>query len=492
MRRWSLVVLMSALSWLLPAQRGSLAAWATTSHGEPDKPIIDVDLSELEPGTTLPRSLPRGDVTLELWIKGDYTAEQSTPLLESLADSAGDDILGWQMTADVSGAWRFIMKRGEQELDYLPTAARQGVFDDNWHQLAFAYIAQRRELRLFFDGINVAIYAINGYERCFGGSIHRLAQGLHGALGPLRVWDSALADSDIATAYHTQMRRFEPSHQPAPAADHAPVRELSVMSWNIWHGGRENGADLGPQQVIDVIRAADPDVICMQETYGSGPRIADALGYYFYLRSSNLSIMSRYPIHETHDLYQPFRLGGARIRLDQYRSVNVFSLWIHYLPDHWVDPIASTTTAQDLIDAEGQTRVNEIGDIIAAVGDLIEQTDTTPLIIAGDYNSSSHLDWTQRTKRSHMGYVVNWPVSNMMHDAGFIDGYRTVHRDELTHPGRTWTPRFPEQLQDRIDYVYTQGLALSPVQARMIDMHRVRFPSDHAAMLVKYTVAAEE
>ena len=37
----------------------------------------------------------------------------------------------------------------------------------------------------------------------------------------------------------------------------------------------------------------------MQETYGSGPIIADRLGYYLYLRSSNNSVLSRYPLVET-------------------------------------------------------------------------------------------------------------------------------------------------------------------------------------------------
>jgi len=74
------------------------------------------------------------------------------------------------------------------------------------------------------------------------------------------------------------------------------VSIINVMTFNIWNGGREMGAEIGVKRVIDVIRDSDEDIICMQETYGSGPIIADALGYFFYLRSSNLSIMSRFPI----------------------------------------------------------------------------------------------------------------------------------------------------------------------------------------------------
>ncbi len=464
-------------------------ALAAATHNP--EPIINVDLAQVQAGATLNRPLPAMGATLELWIRGDYTGETSTPIIESMA-RATEQPAGWQIVGDITGAWKFTMKRGDSELAYLPTAHRQGVFDDHWHQVAFVHVPDRRELRLFFDGVNVAIYAINGFEQCFGGPIHRLAESFQGVLGTMRVWDVPLNDDDIAALWHTHMRTLDATYEKPAAPDHPPVRELTIMAWNIWHGGRENGSAIGPSQVIDVIREADPDIICMQETYGSGPRIADALGYHLYLRSSNLSIMSRLPIGETHDLYQPFRLGGARITLDQYRSVHIFSLWIHYQPDYWLEPIPTTTTAQDLIDAEAGTRVQEIGDIIDALQPLAAMSQETPLIVAGDYNSSSHLDWTDRTKQMHSGLVVRWPVSSMMADAGFVDGYRSVHTDPLTHPGRTWSPRFPEQLQDRIDYVYTQGTALKPIEAKMIDTHPVHFPSDHAAVVVTYRVIAPE
>lgn len=56
---------------------------------------------------------------------------------------------------------------------------------------------------------------------------------------------------------------------------------FKVMAWNILHGG--NDIENGPQQVIQSIKEIDPDVILMVETYGSGKRIADSLGYNFHL-----------------------------------------------------------------------------------------------------------------------------------------------------------------------------------------------------------------
>ncbi len=98
-------------------------------------------------------------------------------------------------------------------------------------------------------------------------------------------------------------KRFSQHHHLEPILE-KQLQNLKVMTFNIWNGGREMGAEIGVQRVIDVIKDSGADVIMMQETYGSGPNIADALGYYFYLRSSNLSILSRYPITETYPYYQ--------------------------------------------------------------------------------------------------------------------------------------------------------------------------------------------
>ena len=59
-----------------------------------------------------------------------------------------------------------------------------------------------------------------------------------------------------------------------------PAR-FTAMTWNIWHGGREDGEKVGPQRVIEVIQESGADIVAMQETYGSGELISDALGFHF-------------------------------------------------------------------------------------------------------------------------------------------------------------------------------------------------------------------
>ena len=158
------------------------------------------------------------------------------------------------------------------------------------------------------------------------------------------------------------------------------------MAWNIWHGGHEHGEGVGVERVVELIKASGADLIAMQETYGSGEEIADALGYFFYLRSSNLSIMSRYPIGETFDVYKPFNSGGARIHLGPDQAVAFFTIWLHYLPDYLKQVIERTSTPDSLEAGEGTTRHAEIRAILADIAPHLDRADAVPVIMAGDFN----------------------------------------------------------------------------------------------------------
>ena len=85
---------------------------------------------------------------------------------------------------------------------------------------------------------------------------------------------------------------------PINAQQRADIADVNVMAWNIWHGGREDGKEVGPKRVIDVIKKSGADLVAMQETYGSGDLISSGLGFQFQPRGTNVSIHSRYPIIE--------------------------------------------------------------------------------------------------------------------------------------------------------------------------------------------------
>ena len=94
------------------------------------------------------------------------------------------------------------------------------------------------------------------------------------------------------------------------------------MTWNIWHGGREDGEKIGPQRVMEVIRQSKADIVAMQETYGSGEWISEQLGFHFHPRdSTNVSIHSRYPVLEDISVFEKFKCVGALLELPEGRKL---------------------------------------------------------------------------------------------------------------------------------------------------------------------------
>ena len=384
---------------------------------------------------------------------------------------------GWALTLQPNGAWAWNLGDGERRLDYQPTADRQRINDGQWHHLAFSIDRARQEARLYFDGLQVALYSLAELATCHNGALAPV--DFPGQVEQCTILERRLEAGELARLYQSRSAR-----PPAAYPTHPPQTPLRVMAWNIWNGGREDGVDTGVQRVVECIRGSGADLVAMQETYGSGPRIADMLGYHLYLRSSNLSVISRYPASAGHDHFRPFNLGGVTLNPAPGRGLKLFTLWIDYLPDFCNDVRQKDITSERLIAAEAQTRGAEIRAILNELA--IHIADKTPLIVAGDFNSPSHLDWIQPASPMHCDLVVEWPVSKDMAAAGFVDAYRHVHPDPIAQPGHTWTPRNPHSWQDRIDYVYYRGANLRCLEAKVLDQHPVRWPSDHAAVLATF------
>lgn len=276
----------------------------------------------------------------------------------------------------------------------------------------------------------------------------------------------------------------------APARGEEAPNRVRVMTWNIWRGGdramdeADPAAKLAKQRrVADVIRASGADVVAMVETYGSGEAIARELGFHFRPRGTNVSILSRWPIGRDLSVYKPFHCVGAAIEPPDAPPFALYSVWIHYVDDVWTDPHSRDgRSPEDLVAADGASRVEEVRAILAGA---TEQAGDLPLIVAGDFNSNSHLDYTEAA-RGQFEMVVPWPVTREVAAAGFLDAYRTCNPTVDRERDRTWSPRFPEQIQDRIDYIYFRGGHLRPTAARRLDQAAGAWPSDHAAVVVDF------
>ncbi|WP_152395298.1 LamG-like jellyroll fold domain-containing protein [Paenibacillus guangzhouensis] len=436
-----------------------------------------------------------GDFTVSVWVKGDPLLEFGHRSYDIVSATYTEDVreIGWKLSVQPSGAWSWRIL-GEESHVYEPTAARQSIRDGAWHLLVFTYSSRQPEIRLYYDGLNVGIYSVSlpptgAWNRAdtlwIGGEPQNDCdrETFPGWIDEVWMDDRALTADEIRERYR-KCGAVEPAL--ALAED---VSSLKVMTFNIWNGGREMGAQIGVQRVIDVIRDSGADVITMQETYGSGPIIADALGYYFYLRSSNLSIMSRYPIGDTYPYYQAFHCGGARLQLSEDLHVNVFSIWLHYLADYWGELYRDAGRSQSQLFEGEQERMKELAEIMKALAPLAAKSEQEPLLLCGDFNSGSHLDWIEATRSLHNGYVFPFPQSIALAEAGYRDTYRKVHPDPMADPCVTWPAE--EQggcIGDRIDYIYAHGTKLQPQAAQKINTHEVRYPSDHAAVMVAFEI----
>lgn len=286
--------------------------------------------------------------------------------------------------------------------------------------------------------------------------------------------------------------------------------EFKVMAWNIFHGG--NDKDLpksGVPDIINIIKESKADVVLMIETYGSAPEIAKGLGFKYELLSDNLCIFSRYPINKKllfTDTISSFNFGGTEINING-KTVVFFDAWLHYLPDERLAPLDKSENEIIAWEKSG-SRDDELVAILSAIKPYIDNAKNVPIIIGGDFNTHSHLDWTIATKNmyNHKNKSIKWPISEMMINAGFTDTYRHVNKLPEKNIGTTWLSivggendslRFTRR--DRIDYIYKCGDQLNITASengvapfshyfnyKGVDYQN--FPSDHGFVLTSFTL----
>ncbi|WP_161991892.1 LamG-like jellyroll fold domain-containing protein [Flagellimonas algicola] len=438
--------------------------------------------------------------SIQIWIKTLPDAIMGSPIIGNKKANKPDS-KGWQLYTSENGAWALNLHDGKSQYDYRPTAKRQQVNDGKWHQIAFAINQDKEEVWMYLDGNNVAIYNTPGIgdfqtelATVVGGSDEKWEYGsyaqwnaFNGFVDEVKIWDRVVRPEEIQKQY----LRFYPSTN--EDKNRIQPQHLKVLAWNIWHGGHRYGEAVGVQRVIETIKATDADIIGLIETYGSGEIIADALGYHFYLISSNLSIMSRYPITETITAFKPFNFGGAKLSLGGGKDLIFFDTWLHYLPDYGQGVIEGKKSPKQLVTEEGETRHAEVKAILKEIAPYLEESEETPIVMSGDFNVGSHLDWIEETKGIHHNKKIKWPVSLEMTNAGFKDSYRELHIDPLLDPGFTWTPRAATSsdkygLRDRIDYIFYQGKNLNAIESKVVDYHPIMFPSDHAGVLTVFRI----
>jgi hypothetical protein len=207
---------------------------------------------------------------------------------------------------------------------------------------------------------------------------------------------------------------------------------------------------------------------------------------------------------------------GAKLKDTAGRALLAWSIWIdwrsyitHEVRDHPEMSDEEVLAAED----ERSNRVPQATAILSHLRETGQLEAHIPLLVGGDWNCPSHLDWTGDTAMSwRYRRALPLPVSTMMHDAGFVDTFRAVHPNAIQRPGITWSPMFrgaspsfrgdarkPEGLE-RIDRLYLKnpaqpsgGWTLTPTggqtlpikwEDETVPLEKRAWPSDHGAVVV--------
>lgn len=441
---------------------------------------------------------------IELWVKTKKNARQGTPIMSNkkVEDKSK---AGWMLGTNDSGAWFFNISDGKSTYNYVPTPDRQSINDGNWHQIAVSVDLDKKEIWFYYDGESVGIYNVDGLATAtselatiIGGSdeyndwaSRREWTAFNGMIDEVKIYNSTLTSSVVKSLYS----EFVPNRSESPKV--LSPNELKVQVWNIWHGGHRFGEHVGLERVINVLKKENADVIGLIETYGSGEVIADSLGYYFYLISSNLSIMSRYPIEETIKVYKSFNSGGVVLNLGNGNKMAFFDIWLDYLPN-MCDLVNDKVNLTDFMKEENNRRGKEIKAILKEIEPYTQNADNVPVFMVGDFNSGSHLDWNDATKDIHNGRIIKWPASIEMESAKYKDSYREINLNPLIDPGFTWSPLISNSsvkstcIRDRIDYIYYKGKNVQPYWSKSLDHHPPFWPSDHGSVITYFYLNQEK
>ena len=337
------------------------------------------------------------------------------------------------------------------------------------------------------------------------------------------------------------------------AAEPTPTRGVRVLQFNVWQEG--TSVPGGLEKIADAILLSRADVVAFSEVRNYkgedwhekivATLRAKAPDSSFNGRfvAGDVGLMSRFPIASTESVFDETHaetgsVVAYRITLPGGREITVCSAHLDYkhYALNWVRGYAGGDPGWAMLDANRDGKPDRIADAErilahnrksrrgAAIAAFLvfakaETLAGRTVILAGDFNEGSHLDWTGKAKdfAGHYGTVLPWDNSIALEKAGFRDAYRTVFPDEVKHPGFSWpatafgkktTSWAPESDErDRIDFIYyPDGGGFKPRHAWMVGPRTcfigerkvddpgedaylapdLPWPSDHKGVLVEF------
>lgn len=262
--------------------------------------------------------------------------------------------------------------------------------------------------------------------------------------------------------------------------------QFTVFQMNLWCGGTKVPG--GFWGIVGVLEEIDADVVFLCETQeGLIPRVVSALeerGIKYY--ESSLSVKgvilskikpSRVCIIERDEgramLKANITIEGCPIAF--YSGHTDYRNYACYMPRGYSGTTWKKIDAP-IIDEDIVLKSNRLSYRDESIRAFVEDAEKEIVkgccvIMGGDLNEPSHLDWQADTKYlfDHNGAIINWDCSVMLYEAGFKDSFREIYPNPVKNPGFTfpagnklaedakleklaWAPEADER--DRIDFIY--------------------------------------
>jgi endonuclease/exonuclease/phosphatase family metal-dependent hydrolase len=252
---------------------------------------------------------------------------------------------------------------------------------------------------------------------------------------------------------------------------------LRLLTYNIREGGVGRA-----EEIAEVIGAAKPDVVALQEARDPAvvERIAKLAGFSSFgsRRSHSTGFLSNVPVI-AHDWRHPPRTRHAVLEVKLAAGFpRLFVLHLRAWFSNWTE----------------RQRARELRGLLDGIQVQLKREDQAFAfhILAGDFNAlapgekldSSHMPGWIRGMIWLSGRDIARTTIEMMQSHGYIDAWRAMHSDQENEPGYTfpvWDPHV------RLDYVFTPAEFASRFAACQVQRtpETVRRASDHFPLLVE-------
>lgn len=210
---------------------------------------------------------------------------------------------------------------------------------------------------------------------------------------------------------------------------------LRILSYNIRRGGAGRET-----QLAAVIRRADPDLVVLQEATkpDSVRRIAEqaGMGQWDARAGASLGFLSRHPVAH-HQWYKPRFSRHAFLEIVPFGTESrIFGVHLAAVHSAWTE----------------RRRTLELRALLAAIA----RHQHGPHLLVGDFNTLAPgelLDVRQLPHRLRAlvwlsGGRIRWRTIQTILDAGYLDGFRLLHPDDIGLTFPTWNPHV------RLDFVF--------------------------------------